>query len=345
MKHALALLAIMAAAISGLPAKAAPSACKVIASYRIGGSSPTYDYIRVDSARRRIFVAHGNCIEVLDADLGKRIGQIGPVGRAHGIAVAEEFGHGFATDGERNIIVMFDLNNLSPLVEIKSTGLKPDSIEYDLQTKRIYVVNGGSNSVTVLDPSTGAVLSTLAMDAHNLEELGFDGRGHGFIADEDGSAVHVISTRDCKVLANWPLGPSSGGTGLAIDAKNHRVFVVCNNSSQLLVLDSDSGKVIATLPVGEDPDGLAFDPDSSRIFCPNRDGTLTVVQEQTPDEYSIVQTVKDPIGCKTIALDPKTHHIITCMGEYGPPPAPTAGNPHPKPPIRPETFTVVVIGE
>src|SRR4051812_25188001 len=314
---------------------------RIVARYPIGGTG-SYDYLRVDAAARRLYVAHEKRIEVLDADTGKKVGEIGPTTRAHGIALAPATGHGFVTSGVDDQIIMFDLKTLAPLKKFKSTGSNPDAIEYDPDTKKIFVGNHGSGEVTVIDPVSGDVMETIKLEG-KLEGIGFDGRGQGYVIAEDKSAVQVFNTHTLKPKATWSLAPGEGGTGLGVDAAHHRLFAACANN-KVVVLDSDSGKVIATPTIGTDPDGLAFDPKTSRIFSSNVDGTLTIIQQESADKYTVLQNVKTMPGCKTITLDEKTGRVVTCAPQYGPKPAGVKGGPKAKAPILPDTFEAIVVG-
>ena len=181
----------------------------------------------------------------------------------------------------------------------KSTGSNPDAIEYDPQSKRVYAGNHGGGGITVLDPTTGDIVATIAIEG-KLEAIDFDGRGQGFVNVEDKSSVAVFDTKTLKPKALWSSAPGEGGTGLAVDAKHHRLFTACANN-KVVVLDSDTGKVIATPASGEDPDGLVFDPSTARIFTSNPDGTMTIIQQTSADTYATLQTVTTSPGCKTLS--------------------------------------------
>ncbi len=313
-----------------------------IAHYPIAGDGG-YDYLRIDPIDRRLYVAHEKKVDVLDVDSGKPIGTISGLVRAHGIALANEAGHGFATSGIDNQVTMFDLKNLQVLRVIKSTGSNPDAIEFDPGTKRIYAANHGSGEITVIDPTSGDVLGTVHFGEGKLEGIAFDGRGRGYVNAEDKSSVFVFDLKTLQPLAKWSLAPGEGGTGLAVDAKHHRVFSSCSNN-HLVVLDSDSGKVIATPAIGADPDGLAYDEKTKRIFSTNSDETLSIVQQNSADDYTTLQTVTTQAGCRTITLDTKTGNIATCAPKFGPRPVAVAGGPRPRPPILPGTFEAFLIG-
>ena len=333
-------LAVTAIALAATAAFAADD-YRIVARFPIGGTGG-YDYLRVDPVGRRLYVAHEKRFEVLDADTGKKLGEIGPATRAHGVALAPETGHGFATSGIDDLITMFDLKTLATLKTFKSTGSNPDAIEYDPQSKKIYIGNHGGGDVTVVDPQAGEIVATIKLEG-KLEGIGFDGRGQGFVIAEDKSAVHVFDTRTFKAKALWSLAPGEGGTGLGVDAVHHRLFAACANN-KVVVLDSDSGKVVATPVGGEDPDGLVFEVKTGRIFSSNVDGTLTIIQEDSPDKYTVLQNVKTSPGCRTVALDEKTGRVIMCAPQFGPKPAPVKGGPKPKAPALPNTFEAIVVG-
>lgn len=312
---------------------------RVVAHYMIGGDSSAYDYIKVDPVARRLYVAHQKRFEVLDADSGAKVGEVGPVTRGHGVAVVRETGHGFATSGIDDLITMFDLQSLATLKQVKSTGSGPDSIEYDPSSKCVYAANHISGEVTVLDPVTGEVVATVMAGGTKLECVGFDGRGQGFVNDETPNLIRVFDTKTFKLKASWSVAPGDGPTGLCVDGEHHRIFSACANK-MIVVLDSDTGKVVATVAGGFEPDGMAFDPKAGRIFTPNIDGTLTIIQQDSPDKYSPLATVKTKAGCKTIGFDEKTGRVFTAAPDFGPTPAPVKDGGKPKAPIIPGTFDV-----
>ena len=315
---------------------------RVVARFPIGGDTSSYDYLRVDPVARRLYVAHEKKFEVLDADTGKKVGELGPVTRAHGVAISSETGHGFATSGIDDLIVMFDLKTLATIKQYKSSGSNPDSIEYDPQTKRVYAGNHGGGGVTVIDPATGDIVATILIEG-KLEGIAFDGRGQGYVNVEDKSSVAVFDTKTLKPKALWSAAPGEGGTGIACDAVHHRIFSACANN-KVIVLDSDTGKVIATPASGEDPDGLVFDPKSGNIFTSNPGGTVTIIHQDSPDKYSTLQNVASVTGAKTIGLDEQTGRVVVCAPKFGPKPAQVKGGPKPKAPTLPGTFEVLVIG-
>jgi YVTN family beta-propeller protein len=314
---------------------------KVTARYPIAGDV-RYDYLRVDPGMRRLYVSHGTQVEVLDADTGARLGAVGPMKGIHGIAIVPSQRRGFITAGSDRTVVMFDVDTLRVLKVIPGLGMKPDAIEYDPLTGMVYVANGASGGITVIDPGTGEISASVPI-AGKLEGLAFDGRGRLFVNTEDRSMIQVIDTRTLKPVASWPIAPVEGGTGLAIDAAHHRLFSAGGNR-MLAVVDSDTGAVVATPEIGADPDGDAFDASRGLIFTSNMVGTLTVLHEDSPDAYSVLQTVPTEFGARTIALDAGTGRVFLATGKFKEPPAPTADNPRPRRQGEPGTFEVLVVG-
>jgi DNA-binding beta-propeller fold protein YncE len=291
---------------------------------------------------RRLYVSHGTKVEVLDADTGAMLGEVGPMKGIHGIAVVPGVHRGFITAGTDRAVVMFDLDSLKILKVITGLGIKPDGIEFDPQTRMVYVANGASGGITVIDPEKGEIAANVPITG-KLEGLVFDGRRHLFVNTEDKSLIQVIDTRTLKPLASWPIAPVEGGTGLAIDAPHHRLFSAGGNG-KLAVINSDTGAVVATPPIGEDPDGDAYDAANQLIFTSNMVGTLSVLHEDSPDSYRSVQTVPTAFGARTIALDAKTGRVFLATGKFKPAPTPTSGNPRPWRQGEPGSFEVLVVG-
>jgi len=315
---------------------------KVTAHYPIGGGT-SYDYLRVDPDSRHLYVAHGTEVDVLDADSGKMLGKIAPTSGAHGIVIVPGLNRGFITSGLDRTVVVFDPTTFAILKVIGGLGVKPDAIEYDPDTKKVYVANGTSGGLTVIDPEALTIVGNVPLDG-KLEGMAFDGKGRVFINTEDKSMVQVVDTHALKALAQWPVAPVEGGTGMAIDQEHHRLFVAGGNNL-LAVLDTDSGAIVATPAIGEDPDGDAFDPATGLIFTSNVEGTLSVLHEDSPDKYSAVQTLKTAYGARTITFDPKTNQVFVATGKFAPAVKVPEGQPEPKRVMKPDTFEVIAIGK
>lgn len=274
----------------------------------------SWDYLTVDEGARRLYVSHGVQVEVLDIDSLNVAGNISKTPGVHGIAVAPEFGRGFVSNGQASTVTIFDLKTLKPIADVP-TGQKPDAIIYDPATSRVFAFNGGSNSATAIDAATGKVVGTVDLGG-GPEFAAADGKGFIFDNLEDESLVLKINSRELKVEQRWPTAPCSSPSSMAMDRANRRLFVGCR-SKVMAVLDADSGKMIATLPIGDHVDATAFDPATKLIFNSNGEGTITVIHEDSPDQYSAVETVKTAPRAKTMALDPKTHRLFLSTAENG----------------------------
>jgi len=318
---------------------AAASSYHMIAQYPIGGNDTGYDYLRVDALARRVFVAHANRVEVLNVDTGEKVGEIAGMHGVHGIELIPELGKGYTSNGLDRTVTVFDRDTLKVRKVIRYTGVKPDAIQYDPETRRLFVVNGGATGdVTVIDPVSDVIVDTLDLGGSKLEQIGFDGRGRAFVNDEGQSVVHVFDTHRLKALANWPLAPCEEPTGMAVDRLHHRVFAACGNE-KLAVLDADSGRVVATPAIGKEPDGAVFDPKTERIFTSNKEGTLSVLKEVSPDRYETLQTLTTRPGARTLAMDENTGRIFMPTARSG---AAAAGGG--SAPMLPQTFTLLVAG-
>jgi DNA-binding beta-propeller fold protein YncE len=306
----------------------------------IGGEGG-WDYLAADAASRRIYVSHNTKVTVLDADSGKVIGDVQGLERVHGIALAPELGRGFISNGGRSTVTIFDLKTLATLDDVKTTGENPDAILYDPVSTRVFAFNGRSGNATVLDAKTGKVAGTIALGG-KPEFAVTDLKGKVFVNIEDRSEIAALDSESLTVKARWPLKPCEEPSGLAIDRKHRRLLTVCSNKLAAVV-DADSGKVVTTVPIGEGVDGAAFDPQTGLGFSSNGEGTLTVIREETPDRFSVAETVRTKRGARTVTLDEKTHALFLSTAELGPAPAPTTEQPHPRPAIVPGTFEVLVV--
>jgi DNA-binding beta-propeller fold protein YncE len=273
-----------------------------------------FDYLTMDAEARRLYVSHGTQVEVLDVDSGAIVGKIPNTLGVHGIAIAPEVGRGFVSDGQTSTVTIFDLKTLKTIAEVP-TGKKPDAIIYDPATKQVFVFNGDGDSSSVISAANGKVVATLDLGG-GPEFAVADGNGFVFNNLEDQSKLVKIDSRKLTVGDHWPLAPCESPSSMAMDRATRRIFVGCRNKL-MAVVDADSGKVITTTPIGEHVDATAFDGDSHLIFNSNGEGTITVVHEDSPDKYSVVQTVKTVARARTLALDPKTHKLFLSTIEDG----------------------------
>jgi DNA-binding beta-propeller fold protein YncE len=233
---------------------------------------------------------------------------------------------------------MFDLQTLVVIKEVP-TGKNPDAILFDPFSNKLFTFNGRSRDASVLDPATGDSVATIPLGG-KPEFAVSDRRGRVYVNDEDNSMILAIDAHTLQIVARWPLAPGESPSGLAMDLDHRLLFSVCRNNL-MIVMDADSGKVVASLPIGSGVDGCAFDPGTGLVFSSNGEGTLTVIREESPTSFSVVDTVPTQRGARTIALDLKTHAVFLPTAEFGPVPPATAENPRPRPPVLPDTFVVL----
>jgi DNA-binding beta-propeller fold protein YncE len=327
-----------AAKSSPVPAGPASSGYHLLKKIKLGGVG-FWDYIAFDSPTRRLFISRATKVVVLDVDSEKVVGEIPNTAGVHGIALAPDLGRGFTSNGGAGTVSIFDLKTLEVVGQAQA-GKNPDAIVYDPASKRVFTMNGRSGDSTAIDGATGNVAGTITLDGRP-EFAVADGAGHIYANLEDKSEVLQIDSKSLAVTARWPLAPCTEPSGLAMDVKHRRLFAGCSNK-MMAVVDADSGKVIATPPIGEGVDANAFDPGTGYAFASNgRSGTLTVVHEDSPGKFSVVEDVPTQLGARTMALDPKTHDIYLVTAEFGPRPEPTASNPRPFPTLVPDSFVVL----
>jgi YVTN family beta-propeller protein len=288
-------------------------------SYQITKKIPipgqgSWDYLTVDEGARRLYVSHGTQVEVLDLDSGAIVGKIENTQGVHGIAIAPDLGRGFVSDGQSSTVTIFDLKTLKMIADVP-TGKKPDAIIYDPATSRVFAFNGGSNSATVIEAKDGKVAGTIDLGG-GPEFAAADGNGYVYNNLEDENLVLKINSRTLKVEHRWPTAPCASPSSMAIDPANRRLFLGCR-SKVMAVMNADTGQVITALPIGDHVDATAFDVETRLIFNSNGEGTVTVIRQDSPDKYSVVETVKTLPRAKTSALDPKTHRLFLSTAESG----------------------------
>ena len=273
-----------------------------------------WDYLTVDEAARRIYISHSTQVDVLDADSFALVGTIPNTPGVHGIAIASEFGRGYISAGKADAVVPFDLKTLEPMPRIK-VGKKPDAIIYEPLTKRIYVMNGDSENITVLNAADGAVAGTIPLGG-GPEFAVSDGKGDLYVNLEEQNETLHIDVHALKVKDRWPLAPCATPTSLSLDRENRRLFVGCR-SHHFAVLDADSGKVIFTAPIGDRVDAGAWDPETKLVYLSTGDGKVFIFHQDSPDKYSAVEEITTKTGAKTMGYDPKTRRVIVPTSENG----------------------------
>ena len=324
------------------PAKPAPAKAgyHIVKEIPIGGEGG-WDYLTVDSTARRLYVSHATKVVVVDVDSDTKVGEIANLSGVHGIALALDYGRGYISNGRSSMITIFDLKTLATIGEVKSTGENPDAIMYDPFSYQIFAFNGRSKNATVLEAKTGKVVGTIELGG-KPEFATTDLNGKVFVNIEDKSEVVEIGVKDLAVKARWPLAPCEEPSGMAIDRLHHRLLIGCSNK-MAAVVNTETGKVVTTVPIGDGVDANAFDPGAKLGFSSNGDGTLTVIKEDTPDHFIVAENVPTRRGARTMALDDKTHKVYLPTAQFGPPPAATAEQPHPRPAILPDSFVILVV--
>lgn len=298
-----------------LAAPAGPSHYRVVKTIPVGGAG-RWDYDIVDTAARRVYVSHQTHVVVLDADSYAVVGDIADTAGVHGIALARDLGRGFISNGKANTITVFDLKSLKTIGTIKSGGLNPDAIYYDAASKRVFAFNGRSGSAIAINAAQGTVAGMVAIGGKPEFAAG-DDKGHVYVNVEDKSELLEIDAQKVSILHRWPLTGCKEPSGLAMDQQNRRLFSVCGNK-KMMVVNADTGKVVATPAIGEDPDAAGFDPGSQLAFSSNGEsGTLTVIHEDSPDKYTVVENVPTRKYARTMAIDFKTHNIFLPISEFG----------------------------
>ena len=337
------LVAVISVSLAAGTLAAAGPGYHVVTTYKVSGEGG-WDYLTADASARRLYISRGTHVIVLDLDSGKNVGDIPDTPGVHGIALAPDLGKGFTSNGREGTVNIFDIKTLASAGEKVKVGENPDAILYDPATKRVFTFNGRSQDSTAIDASTGKVLGTIKLDG-KPEFAASDAKGMIFVNIEDKSELVAIDPNKLEVKSKWALAPCTEPSGLSIDRKNHHLFVGCDNK-MMAVVDADNGKVLATPAIGEGVDATAFDEGTGLAFAScGQDAVLTVVKHDSGNRYSVAENVTTKKGARTLALDTKTHNLYVVTADFGPRPAPTADNPHPRPPILPDSFVVLVVGK
>ena len=300
-----------------------------------------WDYLTYQQGAERLFVAHGTRVLVIDTVKLAVVGEIADTQGVHGIALAPELGRGFVSAGRANLVVEFDLKTLARLKEIKVTGENPDAILYDPATQRVFTFNGRGRNATAIDARTDAVLGTIPLDA-KPEFAATDGKGRIYVNLEDKNSLAVIDPAKLAVISVWPVTGCQEPSGLALDAAHARLFPVCDNKV-MPMLDAASGKVLGTAPIGEGPDAAGYDPGTGLAFASCGEGKLAVVRVPHSGRPEVVQSVTTQRGARTMALDLAKHRVFLVTADFGPAPAATASEPHPRPTRTPGSFRLLVL--
>lgn len=309
------------------------------------GEEGGWDYLAVDPGARRLYVSRGNRVVVLDLDKESVVGELADTPGVHGIAIVPELGKGFTSNGSDSSVTVFDLKTLKAAGTIKAHGV-PDAILYDPASKRVITFNHRTNDGTSIDPATEKVVGTIDFGGEP-EAAVADGKGHIFVNIRSSSEIAEFDALTLKIVNRWPLAPGRRPNGLAIDAKNRRLFSGCNGNSKMVVMDADKGSVIAMVDIGRGSDGCGFDPAKGLAYSSNGgDGTVTVIGESEPGKFKVVSTIQTQLTARTMTLDPRTHRLY--LPAATPMAAPSGAQPKAKGGRRgmvPGSFVIIVVGD
>lgn len=329
----LVLLALAAATLSLAQPPSAPY--RITHTYVLGGDG-RWDYIVPDTLHHRLFIARQNRLMVVDEDSGKLLGEVAGIDGAHGTALADATGHGFATSGNDQSVLMFDLQTFKVLGRIPAAE-DADAIIYDPASNRVFSLNGDAHSSTVIDPRKGKVITNIPLGGK--PEYGASaGDGKVYANLTDTSEVVEIDAQRAAIIRRWSTAPCKQPVSMAIDTAHHRLFSGCR-SGVMAVSDYRGGEIVATLPIGAGVDGAGFDAASGNAFASNADGTLTVIHEDSPNEYHVIENVPTSKGSRNMGLDPANHRVFLVSAKFGP--APTGGRG--RAPVLPGSFSLMVI--
>lgn len=309
-------------------------ALHILATYPVSGNG-SWDYLSLQPHSNQLFISHGNEVNIIDKNNGDSLGCVKGLNGVHGIAYVPQLNKGYITSGRDNAVVVIDLTTHAILKKING-GQNPDAITYDTRLHKLIVSNGKSKDLSLIDPETDLVTSTIALDGKPEVALS-DGKNI-YVNLEDKSEIAVVDIQSAKVIKRWSLAPFEAPTGMVIDLKNHLLFTACSNSKKLVIINFLTGKILNSLPIGEDCDGLWFDPELKRIYASNREGTVTVIKQIAPQSFKVLANVVTKPGARTITGDAASHKIYVSAADT------KKQNGNERPSIVPGSFTVTVLG-
>jgi YVTN family beta-propeller protein len=319
----------------------APTEYHALQAISIGGEGG-WDILNIDATARRLYLSHAAKVVVVDLDKNTVAGEIADTPGVHAFLPVPEFGRGFSSNGKESKASVVELKTLRTTGKL-DTGESPDAIAYDSSRGEVYIFNHKGNSVTIIDAKQAKVTATLPLGGSPEFAVADPAAGRVYCNLEDKNEVVVIDTARHEVAAHWSLAPGEEPTGIAFDAAHHRLFSACNNK-MMQMLDTESGKVVGSVPIGAHTDGCVFDDATQLAFASCGDGTTTIAREESPDKLTVVQTLQTERGARTIALDPQTHRIYLPTAQFAPPPSPIPGSSPARPAIVPNTLKLLVYG-
>jgi YVTN family beta-propeller protein len=314
---------------------------KFVDEIPIGGEDG-WDILTIDAAARRLYLSHATKVVVVDLEKNAVVGEIGDTPGVHGFLAVPEVGRGFSSNGKENKASVVDLKTLRTISKI-DTGESPDALVYDSKHGEVYIFNHRGSSVTVIDARTSKVAATISLGGEPEFAAVDSASDRVYVNIEDKSEVAAIDTAKHEVVAHWPLAPGEEPSGIALDAAHHRLFSTCHNK-MMTMLDTQSGKVVGTAPIGTGVDGAAFDDSTQLAFASCGEGVTTILKEETPEKLSVIQTLKTERSARTMALDPKTHRIYLPSAQFEPASSPSPGSSPSRPKIVPNTLKLLIYG-
>jgi DNA-binding beta-propeller fold protein YncE len=339
--RSLCAFAVLVSGLALTPIAHAAGPYHLLTEIKVGGEGG-WDYLSIDPGARRLYVSHATKVVVIDIDHNAVVGEIADTPGVHGVALAPDLERGLTSNGGENKAGIVDLKTLQTLSKV-DTDKGPDGMLYDPGQQEFYTFNGRGQSATVISAKSSTVVATIPLGGR--PEFAAVDVAAGRIYDnlEDKSEVAVIDTTTHQVLNRWPIAPGEEASGMAIDTVHHRLFLGCHNQ-MMAMMDSTTGKVLATVPIGQGVDANAFDPGTQFAFASCGDGTVTVAKEETPDTLTVVQTLATERSARTLALDPTTHRIYLASAQFEPAPEPAPGQRRQRPKVVPGTFKILVYG-
>ena len=307
----------------------------------IGGEGG-WDILTIDPTPNRLYLSHSTKVVVVDLTKNAVSGEIADTPGVHAFVAVPELQRGFSSNGKESKSSVVDLTTLKTISKI-DTGSNPDAVVYEPRHGEVYVYNHTGNSVTVINAKTGTVSATIPLGGTPEFAAVDEKSGRIYCNIEDKSEVAVIDAEKHEVVAHWPLAPGEGPSGIALDAEHHRLFSGCHNK-MMTMLDTETGKLIDTVPIGAGVDGCAFDDSLQLAFASCGDGTTTIAKEEAPNKLSVVQILKTERSARTMALDPKSHRIFLPSAQFQPPPSPSPGASPGRPSIVPNTLKLLIYG-
>jgi DNA-binding beta-propeller fold protein YncE len=320
---------------------AAPSPIYEVAHRTTLGADGGWDYLAVDTGAHRLYISRSTHVQVVNTDTDSLVGDIPNTPGVHGIAINAAAHRGYTSNGRDSTVTVFDTRTLAMIKVIHVPSRNPDAIYFDAASQRVFTFNGGSANTTAIDVRTDSVVGTLALGG-KPEFMNGDGAGTVFVNVEDTHEIVSFNARTLAINSRWLLAGCEDPTGQALDRAHKRLFAVCGNKV-MVVINSMTGASVATVPIGDGSDGVMFDDAHQMAISANGDGSMTMVHEDSPDRYTVTQTLPTMSRARTLTLDPRTHKLYTVSAEFGVAPAPTAAIPRPRAPMTPGSFTLITV--